>query len=49
MCVEPRTCILLMSNSVRAEGIFKDLVDALLGETGLPWAWEGYIPYDVTQ
>ena len=50
LCVEPRrTCILLMSNSVRAEGIFKYLVDALLGETGLPWAWEGYIPYDVTQ
>jgi CubicO group peptidase (beta-lactamase class C family) len=49
LCVEPRTCILLMSNSVRAEGIFKYLVDALLGETGLPWAWEGYIPYDVTR
>jgi CubicO group peptidase (beta-lactamase class C family) len=47
LCVEPRkACVLLMSNSVRAEGIFKPLVDALMGDTQLPWKWEGYVPYD---
>ena len=47
LCIEPeQDCILLMSNSVRAEGIFKELVDSLFGETNLPWQWEGYIPYD---
>jgi CubicO group peptidase (beta-lactamase class C family) len=48
LCVEPRrACVLLMSNDVRAEGIFKPLVDHLMGETNLPWKWENYIPYDL--
>ena len=47
LCVEPRrACVLLLSNSVRAEGIFAPLVDALMGDTGLPWKWEGYVPFD---
>lgn len=47
LCIEEEgNCILLMSNSVRAEGIFKELVERLFGETGLPWHWENYIPYD---
>ena len=47
LCVEPRkACILLLSNSVRAEGIFLPIVDELMGRTGLPWAWEGYVPYN---
>ena len=29
-----------MSNSVRAEAIYPALTAALLGDTGLPWAWE---------
>lgn len=50
LCVEPaRSCILLMSNNVRAEGIFLELVDTLFGDTGLPWKWEGYIPYDLDE
>ena len=48
LCIEPEaSCILLMSNSVRAEGIFTEIVDTVFGETGLPWQWEGYIPYDL--
>lgn len=48
LCIEPRkTCLLMMSNSVLAEGIFKEMADTLLGETNLPWRWEGYIPYDL--
>ncbi len=42
----PRRALLLLSNSANGEGIFKYLADALLGETCLPWYWEGYIPYD---
>lgn len=48
LCVTAKEqCILLMSNSVRAEGIFKEVVDTLFGDVNLPWRWEGYIPYDL--
>jgi len=48
LCVEPRkACILLLSNSDRAEGIYKALVDELMGNVRLPWRWEGYIPYNL--
>ena len=47
LCIQPlRACVLLMSNSDRAEGIYKALVDELMGDVGLPWRWENYIPYD---
>lgn len=47
LCVQPKqACILLLSNSDHAEGIYKYLVDDLLGPTNLPWRWENYIPYD---
>ncbi|WP_287129828.1 hypothetical protein [Candidatus Cyanaurora vandensis] len=46
LCIQrKRRCILLMSNSVRAEGIFVALVDNLLGPVNLPWQWEGYAPW----
>lgn len=35
-----RRCVVLLSNDVRAEPAFPGLVDAILGETGLPWGWE---------
>ncbi|MEL7538289.1 MAG: serine hydrolase domain-containing protein [Pseudomonadota bacterium] len=44
--IEAERCILLLSNSSNGESIFLYLVDRLLGETGLPWRWEGYVPYD---
>ena len=48
LCVEPRrACLLLMSNSVRAEGIFKSLEDELMGDIDLPWSWLSYRPYDL--
>jgi hypothetical protein len=50
LCIEPKkTCVMIMSNSVRAEGIFKETVDIVLGDTKLPWKWEGYIPYDLEE
>ncbi len=50
LCIQPEaSCILIMSNSVRAEGIFKELVDLVSGETNLPSEWHGYTPHDLRQ
>lgn len=47
LCLQSKqTCILVMSNSSNAEGIYRYLVDAVLGPTCYPWFWEGDIPYD---
>lgn len=41
VCAErERRCLVLLSNDVRAERIYPDLVRAVLGETRLPWSWE---------
>lgn len=41
VCVErERRCLVLLSNDVRAERLYPDLVRAVLGETGMPWIWE---------
>jgi hypothetical protein len=42
---EKRSGILIMTNSSNGEGIFKPLLDALLGPTHFPFEWEGYTPY----
>lgn len=47
LCLEETGhCILILSNSSNAESIFLYLVNAMLGKTGLPWEWEGFVPYD---
>lgn len=33
-------CVVLLSNDVRAEKAFPRIVEAILGETGVPWLWE---------
>ena len=38
--------MLVMTNSSNGEGIFRPLVEALLGETAFPYDWDGYTPYD---
>lgn len=41
VCVErERRCVVLLSNDVRAERLYPELVRAVLGETGMPWGWE---------
>ena len=41
VCVERRrSCVVLLSNDVRAEALFPGLVRHILGETGVPWDWE---------
>jgi CubicO group peptidase (beta-lactamase class C family) len=41
VCVERgRRCVVILSNDVRAEAAFPELVRVVLGETGAPWRWE---------
>ena len=35
-----RRCVVILANDVRAEAAFPHLVRFVLGETGVPWAWE---------
>ncbi|MBA2301129.1 MAG: beta-lactamase family protein [Acidobacteria bacterium] len=47
ICVEKgRRCVLFLSNDVRAESLYQRLTEATLADPGMPWAWEGYRPYD---
>ena len=39
--------ILILTNSSNGEGIFKPLIDALVGPTSFPFDWEGYTPYNL--
>lgn len=41
VCIEKaESCVLILSNDVRAEASFPDLVSAVLGDTGVPYDWE---------
>jgi CubicO group peptidase (beta-lactamase class C family) len=41
VCIErSRNCVLILSNDVRAEAGFAELVNAVLGDTGVPYKWE---------
>ena len=41
VCLERSArCVLLLSNDVRAEKAFPEIVMAIVGETGAPWRWE---------
>jgi CubicO group peptidase (beta-lactamase class C family) len=39
--------ILIMTNSSNGEGIFKPVIDSLLGPTSFPFDWEQYTPYNL--
>jgi CubicO group peptidase (beta-lactamase class C family) len=43
---KPRTAIVIMTNSDNGEGLFKELLETVIGDTFTPWRWEGYIPYN---
>jgi hypothetical protein len=41
VCLEAgRRCVLILSNDVRSEAGFADLVKLILGDTGVPYEWE---------
>ncbi len=46
LCFRNGDGMLVMTNGSNGEGIFKPLAEALLGETGFPFDWDGYTPYD---
>ncbi|MGA2166703.1 MAG: serine hydrolase [Terracidiphilus sp.] len=39
--------ILILTNSSKGEGIFKPLIDSILGQTSFPFDWEGYTPWNL--
>lgn len=43
---QPKTGLLIMTNSSNGQGIFKELLETLLKNTYTPIEWEGYTPYD---
>jgi CubicO group peptidase (beta-lactamase class C family) len=43
---DKKTALLIMTNSSRGEGIFKELVEKIM-EIEIPWEWEGYTPYQL--
>jgi CubicO group peptidase (beta-lactamase class C family) len=47
LCLDNGTGILIMTDSSNGEGIFKPLIDSLLGPTSFPFDWEGYTPYSL--
>src|SRR5665213_198662 len=41
VCLETsQRCVVILSNDVRSEGAFADLVRFILGDTGVPYEWE---------
>jgi CubicO group peptidase (beta-lactamase class C family) len=50
ICVmKTKRCVIYLSNDVRAESLFQRLTEATVGDPGMPWSWENYIPYDQPQ
>ena len=47
VCFENGSGILIMTNSSNGEGMFRPLIDSLLGPTSFPFDWEGYTPYNL--
>jgi CubicO group peptidase (beta-lactamase class C family) len=46
ICIpDKKQALLIMTNSSRGEGIFKELVEKIMG-VNIPWEWEGYTPYN---
>lgn len=47
VCVrDGRDCLLLLSNSSNADGVFAYLIEHKLGPVCFPWYWQGFLPYD---
>jgi len=47
LCFLNGSGILIMTNSSNGEGIFKRLIDSVVGPTSFPFDWEGYTPYNL--
>jgi CubicO group peptidase (beta-lactamase class C family) len=41
VCVERgQRCVVMLANDVRAERVYPEITQMVLGETGMPWRWE---------
>jgi CubicO group peptidase (beta-lactamase class C family) len=47
LCFNNGSGILIMTNSSNGEGVFKPLIDSVLGPTSFPFDWENYTPYNL--
>jgi hypothetical protein len=47
LCFNNGSGILIMTNSSNGEGIFRPLIETVLGATSFPFDWEGYTPYSL--
>ena len=47
LCFKNGSGILILTNSSNGEGIFKPLIESVLGKTAFPFDWEGYAPYNL--
>jgi CubicO group peptidase (beta-lactamase class C family) len=43
---DKKTAVIIMTNSANGEGIFKELLGEIIGDTYTPWKWERYTPYN---
>jgi len=39
--------MVIMCNSSNGEGIFKELLEIVIGDRWMPWYWENFIPYNI--
>lgn len=39
--------MVIMYNNSNGEGIFKELLEIVIGDSWMPWYWENFIPYNV--
>ncbi len=43
--IDKGIALIIMSNSLNGEKIFKEVLEKTIGDTFTPWQWENYIPY----
>ena len=47
LCFQNGSGILILTNSSNGEGMFKPLIDSVVGPTSFPFDWENYTPYNL--
>lgn len=38
--------VIIMTNSENGEHLYQELLETIVGETGIPWKWQNYVPYN---
>lgn len=45
--IDKGIAIVVLTNSENGEKLFQELLETILGDTCIPWKWQGYIPYNL--